>query len=140
MKKWILLSLILILGLGFGSCKKKEVPLVENGFYFDYKKYSASKIGGCVAGGMVNYTWDVNLVNIPPTGSVEITPNYYTEACEDCCGVQVTNNPVTITFIAVSGRVWHEGPLVGFDVEVRDINDLTDGENVQLKGSYLCGD
>jgi len=140
MNKWIIFSLILGFSFSLGSCKKKEVPLVENGFYFDYKEYGASKIGGCVAGGMVNYTWDVNLVNIPSSGSVDITPNYYTEACDDCCGVQITNNPVTITYVAISGRVWHEGPLVGFDVEVRDISDVNNGKKIPLKGSYLCGD
>ncbi len=140
MKKSILFLLVLGFALSFGSCKKKEVPLVENGFYFDYKEYGASKIGGCVAGGMVNYTWDVNLVNIPPSGSVDITSNYYTNECDDCCGIQVTNNPVTETYVAVSGSVWREGPLVGFDVEVRDIKEIVDGRNIQLKGSYICSD
>lgn len=140
MKKWLVLSLILGFAFSFNSCKKKEVPLVENGFYFDYKKYDASKTGGCVAGGLINHTWDVNLVNIPESGQVNITSNYYSGDCENCCGVQVTDNPVSHTYVAVSGIVWHEGPLVGFDVEVRDVNDLVDGENIQLKGSYLCRD
>ena len=140
MKKWILISLIIGFAFGFNSCTKKEVPLEENGFYFDYKKYGASKTGGCVAGGLINYTWDVNLVNIPENGTVNVNSSYYTGDCDDCCGIQVTNNPVTVTYVAVSGNVWHEGPLVGFDVEVQDINDLTDGKRIQLKGSYLCRD
>ena len=140
MKKWIFIIIVFGLIIGFFGCSKKEVPLVENGFYFDYKEYGASRFGGCVAGGIVNYTWDVNLVNIPPTGSIDITSNYFTADCGDCCGVQVTNNPVTKTYVAVSGRVWHEGPMVGFDVEVRDINDIDNGRDINLKGSYICTD
>lgn len=140
MYKWFFISLLVFSTFFIDSCKKKDVPLVENGFFFDYKEYSSSRYGGCVAGGIVNYTWDVNLVNIPATGSIDVTSSYYSNDCEDCCGVQITNVPITETYVAVSGRVWHEGPLVGFDVEVRDINDLSNGKNIQLKGSYICDD
>ncbi len=135
--KYILGVLVLI--FAFSACKKKDPPMVENGFYFDYKEYSASKYGGCVAGGIINYTWDVNLVNIPSDGTVTVGSDYYINDCSDCCGIQVTNNPVTEKYISVSGNVWREGPLVAFDVEVRDINDLS-GKDIRLKGSYICSD
>lgn len=120
------------------TCRKKDPPMVENGFYFDYKKYTAAKYGGCVAGGIVNYTWDVNLVNIPESGGVDINSSYFTNDCGDCCGIQVTNNPLTERYIAISGRVWREGGLVLFDAECRKENELSDGKKYRLKGSYIC--
>lgn len=131
---------LLALILALSACEKKDPPMVENGFYFDYKKYNAAKFGGCVAGGIVNYTWDVNLVNIPPDGTVTVNQEYYTNECDDCCGLQVTNNPITERYYAVSGTVWRDGPLVAFDVEVRDENDLSGGRNIRLKGSYICSE
>lgn len=135
LKNIFIISITMLL---FSACEKKDPPMVENGFYFDYKKYNAAKYGGCVAGGMVNYTWDVNLVNIPESGSADINSNYYTLDCGDCAGIQVTNNPVTETYIAVSGRVWREGSLVAFDVECRNKNEISNGKNYRLKGSYYC--
>mgnify|MGYP005841019085 CR=1 FL=1 len=139
MKRKLISFIVLLIGFViFSACEKKDPPMVENGFYFDYKKYNAAKYGGCVAGGVVNYTWDVNLVNIPGSGGVNVNPNYYTGDCDDCCGLQVTNNPLTERYIAVSGRVWREGGLVAFDVECRKENELSNGRNYRLKGSYIC--
>ncbi len=112
--------------------------LIENGFYFDYKRYTAARYGGCVAGGIVNYTWDVNLVNIPSGGSVNVNADYYTKDCLECTGLQVTNNPLTERYIAVSGQVWREGYTVAFDVECRPSHDLDGGRDIRLKGSYIC--
>lgn len=139
MKKILKISVLFFaLILVIASCEKKDPPMVENGFYFDYKKYNGAKYGGCVAGGIVNYTWDVNLVNIPENGGVDINSNYFSSDCMDCCGLQVTNNPLTERYIAVSGRVWREGSLVLFDVETRKENELSDGKDYRLKGSYYC--
>ncbi len=134
--------ILMVLGLSFlfAGCQKKEPPMIENGFYFDYQKYEASKYGGCSAGGIVNYTWDVNLVNIPADGTVNVSSDYFTNGCLDCCGVQVTNNPLTERYYSVSGTVWREGPLVSFDVEVRHENELSNGRNIKLKGSYICSE
>jgi hypothetical protein len=132
--------MILAMVFLFSGCEKKDPPMVENGFYFDYKKYEASKYGGCSAGGIVNYIWDVNLVNIPTEGSATANAGYFVGNCTTCCGVQVTNNPLTDRYFSVSGTVWREGPLVLFDVEVRHENDLDGGRNIRLKGSYICSE
>jgi hypothetical protein len=140
MKRLIFYISILFFALMISSCEKKDPPMVENGFYFDYKKYDAAKRGGCFAGGIINYTWDVNLVNIPVSGSVDINSNFYTADCGDCCAIQVTDNPLTIKYIGVSGMVWREGSLVSFDVEVKDEAHMDSGRNIRLKGSYICTD
>lgn len=139
MKNSIKAIILVLLGmLFFSDCQKKETPMLENGFYFNYNKYNAVKYGGCVAGGIVNYTWDVNLVNIPETGGIDINSDYFSNNCSDCCGIQVSNNPLTERYIAVSGRLWREGSLIAFDVECRRDDELSDGRNYKLKGSYIC--
>jgi hypothetical protein len=134
----ILFFVAMALLIGFTACEKKDPPMVENGFYFDYKKYNAARYGGCVAGGIVNYTWDVNLVNIPEEGNANVSSKYFNGECDECCGLQVTNNPLTERYIAVSGTVWREGSLVAFDVECRKEGELSNGRDYRLKGSYYC--
>lgn len=140
MNKSILYSLVIMFAFTICGCKKKEVPLVQNGYYFDYKEYGSSKFGGCVAGGIINNTWDVNLVNIPASGTTNVSLDYYFGDCTDCCGIRVTNYDMTTVYFAVSGTVWRDGPLVGFDVLVRDEKELDSGRDIILKGSYVCGD
>lgn len=112
---------------------------------FNGSRLAAS--GDCPSDGVALVTADDETImvmcnNVPSTGSVNITADFYTNGCASCPAIQVQDLQSSAIYVATGGSFSSSGGRVSFNLTVKELAALIEGGSggINVSGNFDCSE